>query len=213
MPGLIAHARADSTSDGVVTVKSDYPVAETVSRIKRDVAKKGIMFFGVIDQAKLGNAAGNQVLPSRLVMFGNPALGTTFVTANQKAGLDWPVGVLVYQEADGGVYAAYTDFGWIASVTASRAATRNSPWRRKSSGRSRQQCTNSAHRGPARRTLPTPRFLPDLGRVGRPATCTNTHFRERVGRRPLSSLQRGTTVFRRRVIRLEVGNWSPRRQR
>jgi len=67
MPGLIAHARADSTSDGVVTVKSDYPVAETVSRIKRDVAKKGIMFFGVIDQAKLGNAAGNQVLPSRLV--------------------------------------------------------------------------------------------------------------------------------------------------
>jgi uncharacterized protein (DUF302 family) len=114
MPGLIAQARADSASDGVVTVKSDYSVAETVSRIKRDVAKKGIMFFGVIDQAKLGNAAGNHVLPSRLVMFGNPALGTTFVTANQRAGLDWPVRVLVYQEADGGVYAAYTDFAWIA---------------------------------------------------------------------------------------------------
>src|SRR5262249_37913397 len=110
---LMAQARADS-ADGVVTVKSAYSVAETVKRIKRDVAKKGIMFFGVIDQAKLGNAAGNHVLPSRLVMFGNPALGTTFITANPKSGLDWPVRVLVFQEADGSVYAAYTDFDWIA---------------------------------------------------------------------------------------------------
>jgi uncharacterized protein (DUF302 family) len=111
---LATQARADAGSEGVVTVKSDYTVAETVSRIKRDVTKKGIMFFGVIDQAKLGNAAGNDVRPSRLVMFGNPALGTTFLTANQKAGLDWPVRVLVYQGEDGGVYASYTDFGWIA---------------------------------------------------------------------------------------------------
>ncbi len=100
--------------DGIVTIKSNYSVGETVSRIKRDVAKKGIMFFGVIDQAKLGKAAGNKVPPSRLVMFGNPALGTTFLTANPTAGLDWPVRVLVYQAADGQVYAAYTDFDWIA---------------------------------------------------------------------------------------------------
>jgi len=100
--------------DGIVTVKSRYSVSETVKRIKRDVTKKGITFFGVIDQAKLGNAAGNSVLPSRLVMFGNPALGTTFITANPTAGLDWPVRVLVYQATDGSVYASYTDFDWIA---------------------------------------------------------------------------------------------------
>jgi uncharacterized protein (DUF302 family) len=108
-----ATAHADATN-GIVTVKSKYSVSETVKRIKRDVAKKGIQFFGVIDQAKLGNAAGNDVRPSRLVMFGNPALGTTFITANPTAGLDWPVRVLVYQDADGSVYAAYTDFDWIA---------------------------------------------------------------------------------------------------
>ena len=101
-PGRM-QALADTTANGVVTVKSDYSVAETVSRIKKDVAKKGIMFFGVIDQAKLGNAAGNHVKPSRLVMFGNPALGTTFITANPQAGLDWPVRVLVYQTDDGQV--------------------------------------------------------------------------------------------------------------
>ncbi len=111
LPAAVAHADADN---GIVTVKSKYSVSETVKRIKRDVAKKGITFFGVIDQAKLGNAAGNDVRPSRLVMFGNPALGTTFITANPTAGLDWPVRVLVYQDVDGSVYAAYTDFDWIA---------------------------------------------------------------------------------------------------
>ncbi|MDG4882661.1 DUF302 domain-containing protein [Mesorhizobium sp. WSM4884] len=103
-----------AASDGVVTVKSDYSVAETVARIKKDVLKKGLMFFGVIDQAKLGNKAGNDVKPSRLLMFGNPALGTTFITSNPEAGLDWPVRVLVFQTGDGAVYAAYSDFDWIA---------------------------------------------------------------------------------------------------
>jgi uncharacterized protein (DUF302 family) len=113
-PGLSAEATTNAVSAGVVTVKSDYSVAESVSRIRADVAKKGIMFFGVIDQAKLGNEAGNQVKPSQLVVFGNPALGTTFVTAKPEAGLDWPVRVLVYQASDGSVFAAYTDFDWIA---------------------------------------------------------------------------------------------------
>lgn len=100
--------------DGVVTLKSRYSVNETVKRIKADVAEKGIMLFDDIDQAKLGNAAGNEVRPSRLILFGNPALGTTFITANPVSGLDWPVRVLVYQAQDGSVRVAYTDFDWIA---------------------------------------------------------------------------------------------------
>jgi uncharacterized protein (DUF302 family) len=102
------------TSDGVVTLDSHYSVDETVRKIKANVAAKGIKLFDDIDQAALGNAAGNKVLPSRLILFGNPALGTTFITANPAAGLDWPVRVLVYQAKDGAVHVAYTDFGWIA---------------------------------------------------------------------------------------------------
>jgi uncharacterized protein (DUF302 family) len=110
---VIAGPALADADNGVVTVKSNYSVEETVSRIRDDVAKKGIMLFNVIDQSGLGNAAGNEVKPSTLVVFGNPALGTTFITANPAAGLDWPVRMLVYQ-ADDGVYAAYTDFDWIA---------------------------------------------------------------------------------------------------
>jgi len=31
--------------DGIVTVKSAYPLGETVERLKRDIADKGIKFF------------------------------------------------------------------------------------------------------------------------------------------------------------------------
>ena len=49
-PGLVDNARAGADSAGVVTVKSNYSVSETVSRIRKDIAKKGIMFFGAIDR-------------------------------------------------------------------------------------------------------------------------------------------------------------------
>lgn len=100
--------------DGVVTLKSRYSVSETVRRIKAAVVENGIMLFDDIDQAKLGNAAGNKVRPSHLILFGNPALGTTFITANPSSGLDWPVRVLVYQTKDGSANVAYNDFDWIA---------------------------------------------------------------------------------------------------
>jgi uncharacterized protein (DUF302 family) len=105
---------AASADDGVVKVRSAYPIAETIDRIRQDVAGKGITFFSAIDQSKLAMDAGIVLRPSTLLVFGNPALGAQFVTSNPLAGLDWPVRLLVFQDADGAVWAAYTDFGWIA---------------------------------------------------------------------------------------------------
>jgi uncharacterized protein (DUF302 family) len=100
--------------DGIVTVKSAYPIGETVQRLKRDIADKGIKFFNEIDQSKLAGDADIKLRPSVLLIFGNPPLGTQFITANANAGLDWPVRLLVYENEKGEVWTAYTDFGWIA---------------------------------------------------------------------------------------------------
>jgi uncharacterized protein (DUF302 family) len=100
--------------DGIVTLKSAYPMGETVERLKRDIADKGIKFFDEIDQSKLAGDAGIKLRPSVLLIFGNPPLGTQFITANANAGLDWPVRLLVYENDKGEVWTAYTDFDWIA---------------------------------------------------------------------------------------------------
>jgi uncharacterized protein (DUF302 family) len=121
LTGLTAAALAISpealpkSTDGIVRVKSIYPFAETIERLKKDIAAKGIKFFSEIDQARLAADAGIKLNPSTLLVFGNPPLGTQFITANPNAGLDWPVRLLVTQDESGAVWTIYTDFAWIAA--------------------------------------------------------------------------------------------------
>ncbi len=100
--------------DGIVRVKSAYSLGETITRLKKDIADKGIKFFDEIDQSKLAADAGIKLRPSTLLVFGNPPLGTLFLTSNPAAGLDWPVRLLVLEDEKGEVWALYTDFTWIA---------------------------------------------------------------------------------------------------
>jgi uncharacterized protein (DUF302 family) len=121
MSGLTAAALVISpealpkSNDGIVRVKSSYNFQETIARLKKDIAAKGIRFFSEIDQTELAAGAGIKLNPSTLLVFGNPPLGTQFITANPNAGLDWPVRLLVTQDNTGAVWTVYTDFAWIAA--------------------------------------------------------------------------------------------------
>ena len=128
-------ARADS-DDGIVRVKSAVPMAEAITRIKADIASKGIKFFMEIDQSRLAADAGIKLRPSTLLVFGNPPLGTQFITSNPNAGLDWPVRLLLTQDDNGDVWAVWTDFDGLQSATTSGIASRNSRWQPRSSARS-----------------------------------------------------------------------------
>jgi uncharacterized protein (DUF302 family) len=113
-PGSAEGLTPAVSAAGVIATKSAYGMEETVDRLKKDIAAKGIVFFQEIDQAALAAKAGIQLRPSILLIFGNPPLGTQFITANPQAGLDWPVRLLVYRDESGTVWTAYTDFAWIA---------------------------------------------------------------------------------------------------
>ena len=77
---------SQAADNGLVRTKSLYPMAETVQRLKDDVAAKGIMMFAEIDQAKLGSNADIKLNPSTLLIFGNPPLGLQFLTSQRGLG-------------------------------------------------------------------------------------------------------------------------------
>ena len=108
-----APAVADEV-DGVVRIRSAYGMDETTARIKQDIVQKGIVFFDEVKQSELAAKAGIKLNPSTLLVFGNPPLGTLFLTSNPDSGLDWPVRLLVRQDDRGAVWVSYTEFGWIA---------------------------------------------------------------------------------------------------
>jgi uncharacterized protein (DUF302 family) len=105
---------AQGIDNGVRRVRSAYSMEESIARVKADIAAKGITFFNEIDQAALAANNGITLRRSTLLEFGNPALGTQFVSGNPDAGLDWPVRLLFTQDDAGQVWAVYTDFAWIA---------------------------------------------------------------------------------------------------
>lgn len=112
---VISPEAMPKSNDGIVRVKSSYNFQETITRLKNDIAAKGIRFFSEIDQTALAAGASIKLNPSTLLVFGNPPLGTQFITANPNAGLDWPVRLLVIQDSAGAVWTVYTDFAWVAA--------------------------------------------------------------------------------------------------
>jgi len=104
---LVSLARRRPSEERLRHVRDHRPLEEGHRR-------KGHQVFDEIDQSKLAADAGIALAPSTLLIFGNPPLGTLFITADPDAGLDWPVRLLVYQDDKGQVWLAYTDFAWIA---------------------------------------------------------------------------------------------------
>lgn len=99
---------------GIVRIRSTHGFDETVARLKAAITAKGVRFFDAIDQQALGKEANLTIGKSVIVRFGNPPLGVQFLQANRYAGLDWPVRMLVVEEADGSVWLAWTDFTFMA---------------------------------------------------------------------------------------------------
>lgn len=105
---------AAASAQGVFKLRSANDFDATLAKIKADVAAKGVMWFGSVDQQALAKGAGIALRRSTLVEFGNPPLGIQFLTANPLAGLAWPVRMLVTEDADGGVWIAWNDFAYTA---------------------------------------------------------------------------------------------------
>ena len=114
-PAHSAAPLATAPADGVIRQRSDYAFDETVTRLKADIAAKGIRFFDEIDHTKLGAGADLPINRSTLLLFGNPPLGVQFLQSNPLAGLDWPVRMLVTQDENGTVWVSWTDFRFVAS--------------------------------------------------------------------------------------------------
>ena len=120
LPPLVVSSAAEMltmvapSAEGILRLRSAHSVQETVRLLKSAVEAKGIHFFDAIDQHALAEGANLKIGQSTLVIFGNPPLGVQFLQANRYAGLDWPVRVLVTEEADGSVWLAWTDFAWLA---------------------------------------------------------------------------------------------------
>lgn len=98
---------------GIVQFASQRSVPETVAALTSAIEKAGAKVFSVIDQAAEAEAAGLELRPTTLIIFGNPRAGTPVMDAAPLSALDLPLKLLVWQAAGGQTWIACQSGEWL----------------------------------------------------------------------------------------------------
>jgi uncharacterized protein (DUF302 family) len=107
---LMALATAVSAvaADELAVKPSKHSVKETLDRLTETLKGKGITPVARVDHAAAAKAAGLELKPTEVLLFGNPKLGTPLMQRNRHSAIDLPMKVLAWEDDAGRVWIAYT---------------------------------------------------------------------------------------------------------
>lgn len=92
-----------------IQISSPHSVSKTADKLVQVITKKGLALFARVNHAKGARNVGMDLAPSVMVLFGNPKIGTPLMQSNPKVGLDLPLRVLIWQDAQGTTQIGYHD--------------------------------------------------------------------------------------------------------
>ena len=96
--------------EGLVIVESDFSVDETFGRLESAIeSNPNLTVLAQLDHQANAARVGLDLRPTRLLVFGNPNLGTLLMQRQQSIGIDLPQKVLIWEDADGTVHLAYNN--------------------------------------------------------------------------------------------------------
>ncbi|RZF63855.1 DUF302 domain-containing protein [Sphingomonas populi] len=98
----------------IVAQESKFNPADTIARIKSSLAAAKVPIFASVDHAENARGIGQQLRPTTVITFGNPKVGTKLMLENQAIGLDLPLRMLVWQDAQGRTWIGYPNLDTLA---------------------------------------------------------------------------------------------------
>lgn len=93
--------------NGVIEKQSKYSVKETIDRLETVLKSKGVHIFCRIDQKAAAENVGLSMLPTELLIFGDPKVGTPLMNSFPSLALDLPLKVLAWETEGGKVMVSY----------------------------------------------------------------------------------------------------------
>jgi len=84
-----------------------------MSRLVNEITNMGMRTFARINHAELAKEVGQTLLPTELIIFGNPRGGTPLMQAGQTIGIDLPLKVLVWQDHPDKTWLSYNEPTWL----------------------------------------------------------------------------------------------------
>lgn len=85
----------------MVVERSERDHAETVAALIGAIERRGLTVFARFDHAAGAREAGLELAEEEVVVFGNPRAGTPLMQSDARVGIELPLRILVWREADG----------------------------------------------------------------------------------------------------------------
>ena len=99
--------------EGIISLPSAYPVADTVVHIEQALTEKGLTLFAMIDHSGEAERVGLTMRETKLLIFGNPKAGTPLMVASPLIALDLPLRALVWRDEQDHVWVSYLSPAWL----------------------------------------------------------------------------------------------------
>jgi len=116
MPAAPTSVGEVSANQGVIVVPSEQDMMATYSTLRGAIdAAEPLRLVAELDHADNAESIGQELLPTRLIVFGNPNLGTPLMQGDQSVAIDLPQKMLVFENAAGEVSLAYNDPAYLAA--------------------------------------------------------------------------------------------------
>jgi len=112
-----AHKGAAQKAPGaphLETTVSAVGFEQTLTQLQTAIDARDFKTFAIVDHAKGAASIGEDLRPTTLIIFGAPRGGTPLIQADQRMGLQLPLKIVIYTDANGGVAMTYPDYKHIA---------------------------------------------------------------------------------------------------
>jgi uncharacterized protein (DUF302 family) len=107
IPAYASKGMRKKSNDGIVRVKSAFSVSETAQRFESIAQEQGLKIVTKVDHEAGAKSVNQELRPTQLIIFGNPAAGTPLMQCNQTVGIDLPQKALIWQDEQGQVWFGY----------------------------------------------------------------------------------------------------------
>src|SRR5215469_9431231 len=111
--GFMATSMATNGENGILRLQGNHPVDETVAKLQGILQAKGVKLFTIVDHSGEAAAAGLKMPNTKLLIFGNPQAGTPLMLASPSAALDFPLKILVAEDAAGKTWISYNSTAYL----------------------------------------------------------------------------------------------------
>jgi len=96
-------------AEGLINVQSDFNVKETTERLESILNEKGMTIFNQINHSDAAQKVGVELRETRLVIFGNPKVGSPLMQCQQSVAVDLPQKAIIWEDDKSKVWISYND--------------------------------------------------------------------------------------------------------